>query len=842
MSKRFTIRKKILLLVLGLTMVIYVVTIGYISYNFRVHAIGEAEELADSYATEKANEIKAIIDEDLAVARIMAQAVEEYTLLPTEERNKLRKTFLDKVLLAYPKYDATWMSWQLEAIDPEWTESYGRERFTSYMDGDQVKSSVELAETDGQKASSIYERFKAEDDLKELLSEPYWYKDYDYESGMQDSLLGISPTIRIELDGKFIGVAGTDMSVDDFQAVPEVEYYENAYAMLISSGGIITAHKNASLFNVSMDSLSIVKASPYDVRAQFKEGNAFSYRAYDQVLDDDVYVSFASIPIGRTDDNWWAVFVVPVSETTAAFNQVLVATLSFGLIGLVVLAYVLWRLSKSITDSLDRTNSLLKDLTIGKLDLTKKIEMISSDELGEISSSVNSLMDELNRKAAFSKEIGLGNLNVTFMSAGENDVLGHSLLAMRDNLRKVVEETNRVVNHAQLEGDLTLRINTEDKSGAWQDLSHSINSLLASFSMPLSVLSGIANNMAEGDLTVRYTDEAKGDIQNLAGNLNKALDRLNELLRGIVEDAVVIGDSSVEMLAASEEMESNTGEIASAIAEMSNGAQSQVNKVDQSSNLIESIMNAAGSMSNQAEAINSAAVQVSDNSENGMKMVNKVGFSMKDIKAFAEEANKSIGVLTERSKEITRVLAIITDIASQTNLLALNAAIEAAQAGDAGRGFAVVAEEIRKLAEDSRNSANEIEKLVRDVQHDTSNASNVIEVMNESILGGESASNDSSLAFRDIASSSQANLNISKGILEASHEQMENIQKVVGITEGVVVIAEETAAGTEQVASSATELSAGMKNYIRQSEQVANISKDLKGKVERFRLTTKTEE
>lgn len=825
-----------MLFILGFTILVYTLTIGYIAYQLRINAIQDAKDLADSYTLQKANEIQKIIDEDMAVSRMMAVAVKEYTFLPEKQRNDLRKEFLDNVLRLYPKYDATWMSWQLKFIQDGWTESYGRERFNSHWEGGQVQNSQELSELDGSRGSGIYESMKNDLSLKEMLSEPYWFSSHDYDASLGDSLLAISPTVSIQISGEFAGLIGTDMSVDDFQFMAEVDRYENGSAFLLTNKGVVTAHSDKTMFNKPMSDIGVINNSPIDIQEIITNGKSVSYVLFDDVLKEDVYVSLAPIPVGRSKLPWSAVFVVPISEITEEFYQVFYWTVICGVLGLIVLTFIVWKLSSAIVNSVDRSKSMLNRLANGDFDTSVRLTPKGNDELSQIANSVNLLMDELYNKAEFSKEIGEGNLNASFESAGENDVLGNSLLKMRDNLREVIEETNEVVRQAGSEGDLSARVDPSGKSGAWRELSESINDLLQTVSVPFQSVNSIVNSVAEGDLTVRYTEEAKGDIKNLVENLNKALDNLNELLGGIANNAVVIGDSSQEMLTASEEMNTSTGEIASAIAEMSSGAQTQVSKVDESSGLVEDNLRLSQEIGSQAEEINKAAHKGAESSEHGLKMVNKVGFSMKDIKDFSNETNQSIAVLTERSKEISRVLGVITDIASQTNLLALNAAIEAAQAGDAGRGFAVVAEEIRKLAEDSRNSAREIEKLVADVKSDTETAARVIEIMNDSIKGGEQASEDASAAFKEIAASSTQTLQLSEHILNAAKEQTESIKNVVTITEGIVVIAEQTAAGTEEVAASAAELSAGMENYTQRSQHVTDIAAGLREKVNRFKL------
>ncbi len=461
---------------------------------------------------------------------------------------------------------------------------------------------------------------------------------------------------------------------------------------------------------------------------------------------------------------------LPRRVVIASFYDEFVVNVIVALLSLSLMAGAIFIVARGIARPIANASSVLQSLAKGELNSSVEFVDAGNTEMNEMSLALKSLREDLSTKASFAQQIGTGNLKTDFAVSGEQDILGKSLLTMRDNLQSSLAQTNAVVREAGEQGRLAARVETEGKSGVWFDLADSVNHLLESLHAPFMSINEVVNGIAEGDLTQRFDGDLQGDILEMAQNFNKALDELEAVLKGVVSHANEIGDSVNEMLAASEEINVNTGEIASSISEMSRGAQNQVVKVDESSRLIEAILKSANEMGFQSETINKAAQRSTDSSEQGLKMIKKVGFSMKDITAFSEDTNKSITILIERSKEMSRVLSIITEIAAQTNLLALNAAIEAAQAGDAGRGFAVVAEEIRKLAEGSRKSVKEIEGLIGDVQRDSQEASQMLSIMTTSIQGGEEASRDASSAFAEIAQSTAETLKLAEGYSECDQD------------------------------------------------------------------------
>ena len=459
----------------------------------------------------------------------------------------------------------------------------------------------------------------------------------------------------------------------------------------------------------------------------------------------------------------------------------------------------------------------------------------------ELAKDITSFAVGFKGASDFIGELRNGNLNAKLDTKGiqlEGDILivTEDLKALQQTLNTVITEVNRVVDLAGNAGQLRERLTVQGVDGSWKQLIDSLNTLLINVSEPILEMNQIITSLSMGDLTKTFSKSSNGDIKDMGNALNIAIKNISKILKGIEQSSFTIASASSKMIEKSTSMKRSTTEVASAISQMADGAQEQAIKMDESSKLVEGILQSSNDMGAKSDTIYRAAERGQESCIDGLKIIGDVVNNMFEITNTAELTGNSIDVLTTRSEEISRTLSVITDIAAQTNLLALNAAIEAARAGDAGRGFAVVAEELRKLAEDSRKSAIDIERVVKDVQKDTSSATLAIEKMKESVESGTKATKEAEKVFQNINISSEETLSQAKEVQAATKEQQKSIGVVVRNIETIVVVAEETASGTQEIASSARELNNSMEDVATTGNNLAIIADELQRNVAQFKL------
>jgi methyl-accepting chemotaxis protein len=500
----------------------------------------------------------------------------------------------------------------------------------------------------------------------------------------------------------------------------------------------------------------------------------------------------------------------------------------------IVGAFILFYHLRKITRNINRINKMAIQLSKGEF--PEIIATNSRDELGQAHGALNVLTAGLLDKTSFTKAVGHGDFEASLDLLGQNDVLGLALKDMQVNLKHVISEIDIAIQQTGKAGDLSVRIDLSNKSGIWNELGASINGLILELTKPLLGINEIANAMANGDLTKRFSEYAEGDIQKLIKNLNQSLDQLVVLLVSIKNVSQNLGDSAHSIRQFGKEMDISTGEIASSVAELSDGSDKQLQSIDEVSSIVENLFSYANTVETMVNTIVTVAESGTTKSNNSGEVIKELDEAIALIGQKSDNTSAYINSLIERTKEIGRVTRVIKEISAQTNLLALNAAIEASKAGDAGRAFGVVAEEIRKLAETSKESVIGIETMTRSIQTETKDTKLEIEEMNASVRKGQQISHQVRTSFTQNAETTNEIADLSLRIHQLVSQQKNDLGSVVRLMERVVVVAQESSAGAQQIASSTTQVALGMSEYSMKAEELSDTATSLEADLSMFRL------
>jgi len=506
LPKRISIRTKLLTYILLTTILIFVATLSYIIINTNKIAIEDSQKFVNAMAQQYANAVKAELDADIATCRSMADAFSGYADIEIDQRNKIYNSIMENILADNPQFVSVWTSWEFNAIDPNFKEENGRIRYTYYREGKNILYMDEILEVGEKNVGGIYYDLKK--NPREVLTDAY----YDsFENDVNHKILMASVAIPLIDGNKFVGLTGADIELERFhEIIDNITPFEGSYAVMVSSSGQIVSHKDRSLINTSVLDIKLGSLKSIEFAKKLASGRAFSFS--DTIVGGDkLFVSFVPFILGNSSETWYIVIVVPSDVMLEKANSTFAISVIVGIIGILLLALLIWFISNSISTPLIRTTKVLNQLSTGDIENLDIVKVKSHDELGEMARALETLSNSLKLNAEFAINIGTGNLSQKYKPLSENDVLGNALLNMRKSLveLRTANDKNQWMQTSIVRiGDLLQGDKTVDELG---------NQVLAALAdiLDFQIASMFINNNGELELSSSYSYNVR------KSNLNK---------------------------------------------------------------------------------------------------------------------------------------------------------------------------------------------------------------------------------------------------------------------------------------------------------------------------------
>ncbi|MGG0738371.1 methyl-accepting chemotaxis protein [Niallia taxi] len=344
---------------------------------------------------------------------------------------------------------------------------------------------------------------------------------------------------------------------------------------------------------------------------------------------------------------------------------------------------------------------------------------------------------------------------------------------------------------------------------------------------PIKNLLAATKEIRTGNLDIDLQKKSNDEIGQLTDEFVLMKDSIKSMVDKVNETAGIVNSSAETLTANTVETSHVSEQISSAIQSVAVGSEEQTKGMESVADAVSvvnsEIMDIAKNTEEMVQASNDTVIKAKE----GQEVVESTVKQMSLIQNSVKESNQTIELLQERSQEIGQFLNVITEIADQTNLLALNAAIEAARAGEAGKGFAVVAEEVRKLAEQSNQSAKQIAVLVNEIQKDTLTSVKTMRRVTDEVKDGINITNNTKEKFNVISSSMENMSDQMKNILAAAKNINASIVEVAGSVDQVTTIAKENSQNSMNVSASSQEQLAAIEEITVSTQSLAQIADDL---------------
>ncbi|MFD2613357.1 methyl-accepting chemotaxis protein [Paenibacillus gansuensis] len=360
--------------------------------------------------------------------------------------------------------------------------------------------------------------------------------------------------------------------------------------------------------------------------------------------------------------------------------------------------------------------------------------------------------------------------------------------------------------------------------------------LIASFTRPIGRLQDAVKQVAAGDFTVKLYSSSQDELGILSRDVDHMIGQVNKMMGAAHAIASSLSAASDRFRSFSTTTAAANEEIIRAIDEISRGAGEQASHTEQSAELIVGMQQEIDLITRYTDQMKQMSIAANETTRSGSEAVGSLTRSAQQTDAVLAEVFQSLEALGASSVRIEQIVNTITDISNRTNILSLNAAIEAARAGVHGNGFAVIAEEVRQLSGQTKESSAAVSLIIRSLLEQLGGLQSQMSEARNRFQAQTGKVSETMLAFQSIHASIET---LSSQMDRIGHQVAEAKEKNGKLTisvQYVASIAEETAAGVEEVNSASIQQDEAIRSIAGQAEEINSLSARLFAELSKFRI------